>query len=136
MKKRDRRRSDAEPLRERGGRESLPTDSFDDRNGSEPADDLAVVASLRESLDRLDSLEPARVPDVRTLEHLLTERRRIANRRLKRELTLFVAVAVLLLTGLLSLYANVPVMLPAMQAAAVTLVPLALLRLRQGKGEK
>lgn len=105
----------------------------DERNGAQHDE---LVVALRDSLDLLDRVVSAAAPGARALEQQLAARRKVLRQRLLRDLAAFVAVAVALLAGALSLYARVPFALVAVQALAVTIVPYALLRLRRKRGNE
>lgn len=81
----------------------------------------AIVKRMRRELAQLDDHYPTQAPDPVALESLLAAHQATAKRRQKRELTLFLLLALVLVSGMVALFYQLPALFLVLQVAAVLL---------------
>jgi len=77
-----------------------------------------------EAFQKIDESIEISAPNINTISLLLKEKHQAHKRNVKRELSLFLVIAVVLTALLLLLLTNAPVIYVAIQFAVVVLVPL------------
>jgi hypothetical protein len=92
----------------------------------------ALVKRMRRELAHLDDHYPVSVPDPAALEALLAAHQAVARRRQKRDLTVFLMLAIVLVSGMAALLYQLPVLFIALQVSAV-LLPIGFLLEGRGK---
>lgn len=81
----------------------------------------ALVRRMRRDLAHLDDHYPTQAPDPTALEALLAAHQAVARRRQKRDLTVFLMLALVLVSGMAALLYQLPVLFIALQVSAVLL---------------
>lgn len=81
----------------------------------------AIVKRMRRELAKLDDHYPVQAPGPTALEALLAAHQATAKRRQKRDLTLFLLLALVLVSGMVALFYQLPALFLVLQVAAVLL---------------
>jgi type IV secretory pathway TrbL component len=102
-----------------------------DLNEQSDADDERTIAALREGLHTLERLIPASMPSQTWLLQQIKERKAYNRKWLIRDLIVFVLVAVVILSLLITATVRIPSLFMVMQLASFVIAPLVLMTLQR-----